>query len=404
MNLRLQHIYNFHVSKLFGSDLHLFELSVWLQAFGLALISVFIPIILFQLGLSITEIIVFYVIYHIVDIPLNLVAKRVIESRGARFTVIAATISLVLYFIVLFNLNNNWFLVVLLALLLAIYDAFYWVGHLYIFANSAHKNSHLRADVGMLKAVRILGGLVAPIVGAYILIYMSDQTLIFVSTIIMMASLIPLFRMRHLVFKPELPRSSFMEFFKRPKERINYLLTALSALRMEVGEVLWPFFIFFVYGSLKAVAYIPMLIALSSLMLTFLAEKLSIQRNIYKMVAWGSLVVAIIWSLRLAFYNHEFFAIGSVLIIALMSVLIDVPLEVSIFRRATETNPLAAMTYLNLVRMAIRAALYVALLIILSLKGDIFMAAFWVITALMFFQFFYSLKVSKHSLSQHNTG
>ncbi len=400
MNLRLQHIYTFHISKLFGTDLHLFELGVWLHSFGLALISVFIPIILFQLGLTLPEIIAFYALFYILNVPINFIARKVIEQRGARFAVIFSSFALVLYFFILFNLHNNWLMIILLAVSVATYDAFYWVGHLYIFTKSIHHTGKLRGDVGMLKAVRILGCLVAPIVGAYILIYAQQKTLIFVAALLVMGSLIPLFRMRHLVFKPEEPTLGFMEFFKGPREKINYAFTALAALRTEVSDVIWPFFIFFIYGSLKTVAYIPMLIALSGLFLTLIAGKFSLKRNIYKMIAWGGLMVAIVWVMRLALYTNETFAILSVLLIALLGIFVDVPSEVAIFTRANETNPLAAMTYLNAVRMFARGTLYLILLVVVSLSANFFIASFYIIVALMLLQFILGLKVAKHHIPQ----
>ncbi len=396
MNLRLQHIYNFHISKLLGSDLHLFEFSVWLHSFGLALISVFIPIILFQLGFSLLQILAFYAIFNIINVPLNLYARHIIEEYGARWAVILATIALIIYFVILHSLLSAHFIwLIVLAALLAFYDSFYWVGHLYIFVRSAHKSSNLRNDVGMLTAIRILGGLVAPIIGAYILIYGKEQTLIFVAALIMTASLIPLYRMRHLVFKPEEPTQGFQEFFQKPSEKVNYFFSALDALRAETSEVIWPFFIFFIYGSLKEVAYIPMLISISGLLLTLVAGSFSLKRNIYKMIAWSSFAIAVFWALRLFLYGNEFYAISSVFVIAMLGILMTVPLEVAIFHRAHETSILAATTYLNVFHMGARAVLYLVLIGVILLSANIFIASFYIITALMLLQFIIALRVAK---------
>src|SRR4051812_46445062 len=129
-----------YISKFFRTDLHLFELTVLLHAFAQALVSVFIPIFLYKLGFGLSEIVVFYIIFNFVDVPLNLFAAKLIQKRGARFVVMLGLFSQVIYFIILYNLQHNWTMLFLLAEFIAVFDSFYWVAHLYIFASAAHKS------------------------------------------------------------------------------------------------------------------------------------------------------------------------------------------------------------------------------------------------------------------------
>jgi len=379
MSRRTTHFYSGYVSKLFNTDLHLFESGVWLEAFGQALIAVFIPIILWDIGLGIPEIIIFYILFNFLDVPLNLVAGWLIQKLGARVVMILATLSQLVYFILLYNLRDSWGMIGLLALFIAIYDSFYWVAHLYIFSSAAHKSRLLRNDVSTLKNVRILGMLVAPLIGGFILSNTGPSTLIGVAAFVMALSLIPLFRMRHLKFIPEKKTATFKQFFNMKSEKVNYLFTSLDAIRQETEDVIWPFFLFFTFKSLSTVAAAPFLMALVELIVITRIGKMSHKRSIYKLISWGAVGALAIWVLRLFLYNAQWFAVGSVAVMTVLVILIDVPLEVSIFSRAHETDDLAAVTYLNLFRMLARGLLYVALFVL----GTYFTGAFYIVPVVL---------------------
>ncbi len=368
-----------YISKFFRTDLHLFELTVLLHAFGQALVSVFIPIFLYKLGFSLSEIAVFYILFNFIDVPLNLVAAKIIQKEGARFVVILGLFSQVAYFIILYNLQHNWTMLLLLAIFIAIFDSFYWVAHLYIFASAAHKSKVIRTDVGFLKAIRLLGGLFAPLIGAWVLGVSDQKTLIFFSTVVIFASLLPLFRMRHLKFVPENSDISPEKFFSSTNEKANYFLSALQAVVEEVETAILPFFIFFTFGNLGSVALVPVLIALAELMLSYWIGQLSLKKNIFKLISLGSFSIAMIWLIRLKFMFSLNYILLSVFAVALLLILIIVPIEVSIFQRSQVTDELASVTYLNLVHMFARGVLYT----ILFLCGTYFFGAFYIVVGVL---------------------
>lgn len=379
--LRSLEVYSTQINKLMGSDLHLFELSVWIQTFAQSMISVFVPVILYKLGFPIREVFLFYVVFHAIDVPLNIWAKRLIQKYGARKVVMFSIVAQLLYLILLYNLHQSWIQLVFLALFLAIFDAFYWVAHLYIFVKAAHgKNKRLRSDVGALNVIRLIGGFFAPAIGAFILIETNSHTLIFLSTLLMFSSLIPLARMRHLKFFPEEGSTGMREFFKPRAQKILYFFDGLSVIRFEMEGIIWPFYIYLVYENLKTVAFVPILVSVGTLAVTFIAAKMSVRENIYKMIAWGGFGTGIIWALRLMFLGNEFILIGSVLIISLLAILIDVPLEVAVFDRGKHSDILNSVTYLNLIRMFF-GGLFFAMLIFFA---DEFHSSFIIMTVLLF--------------------
>ncbi len=391
MNLRYFYSYNEHLRELFGTDMHLFELSVWIQAFAQSLISVFVPIILWMIGFPIFQIMAFYFLFNAIDVPFNLAARKVIVRMGAKTALIFSIIAELIFLIIFFNLSHSFAWLAAMAFFMAIFDSFYWVSHLYIFAQAAHKTEKMRGDVSALNIVRTIGGLLAPAIGALLLIAAGQKTLIFATTFLMLGSLIPLSMMKHAEFKPDVAPSRAKEFFSRPLEKINYLMGAFAALQAEVEDTIWPFFIFFLFVSIRAAAYIPVIISLAGLIFTYISGKFSVRRNIYRMIAFGALAVFAVWILRVSFINNPVVSYASVFLIAIMAIFIDIPLDVATFERGTQRGILNAVTYRNLTRMGLRALLYLALMF----SADIFAASFGAVIIGMFVLFVFAWSVSR---------
>ena len=127
--------YNYHkIYRLFRTEFWLFESSVWFHTFARSMISIFIPILLLRFDYSITELMIYYLIFNIFDFPLNFFARWTIRKFGAKKTIILGILALIAYFACLYNLGpNNWSLLIVMALCAALYDTWYWGAHIYYF-------------------------------------------------------------------------------------------------------------------------------------------------------------------------------------------------------------------------------------------------------------------------------
>ena len=83
--MHIYHFYHHHkLSRLRFTDFWLYELSVWLHTFAFSLVNVFNPILLLKAGYSLPSVVGYYLLLNAVNLPLNLLARAIIRSLGAR--------------------------------------------------------------------------------------------------------------------------------------------------------------------------------------------------------------------------------------------------------------------------------------------------------------------------------
>jgi MFS family permease len=371
--MQLFHFYNNHRKEL-SSDFWLFEFSVWLHTIARSVIAVFVPIFLLQLGYGIRTVIAYYLLFNLIDVPLNFAVEALLRRIGARRVIVLATLASIAYFLLLGRISNgSLLLLALLALLDAIYDTFYWVGHIYLFLNSSGAPKESNKHTGILYSIRTFGGMIGPLIGAGLLLFTSENFLILISVILFIFSIIPLIDLKHTADRPRVPHFTFRHFFKDPRDKRDYFYTFLTAIHAASDGVVWPLFIFTLFGTIKSVAYIAIIVSISKIVCSYLSVILRKKRR-QELIALGAISLAVIWILRLL-YPLPGFIYASVLIAGFLTLLVDVPIDVSLFERGRGMRALATATYHNVISMSGQLALYALLIVATSIfKFDFILA------------------------------
>lgn len=389
--MQLAHFYNRH--RLYRlsrhPDLHYFELAIWLHTLARSLISVFVPILLLESGYSLSEVIIFYLLFNAIDIPLNFVVERVMRKIGARKVMILGTIATIAFFGLLGALPpDNWPLLWLLALLAAVYDTLFWISHVYLFIEVNREGVDSGKTVGALEGIRQLANISGPLVGAAILIIFGKGLLAIASVCIFAISIIPLFKMRHVRDLPNEKRLTLSEFFSTPQERKNYLTLALWSIHDEVDGIIWPLFIFTIFGTIGSVAAVPVIVSISTIFFSYLAGKLTKQYGT-RMVIVGSLIIACIWILRIIIPDTFLYYV-SIFAVGIFSLLVTIPIDAGITARGIKIGSLAAATHRNTVSMILRVPLYIALILLV----DVFKLSFGIAALSLIIVFYITLALT----------
>jgi MFS family permease len=361
------------IYRLFHSEFWLFELSVWLHVFSRAMIAIFIPIFLLNLNYSLSDVMLYYIIFNFFNLPLNFLAKWLIEKVGARKVIILGTIFSVIFFIILYSLNsNNWLLIILLALFGALYDSFYWVGHIYLFMKCNRSTKSVTKDLSVLYIVKKLATFIAPIIGAGILIFFEKNVLIIISVTILILSSWPLFRIKDIKDKPA-RKTTFFKFFKTWSDVKEYLIYSIASFHWVSEGVIWPIFIYSLFASIESVAIIPVIVSLTTIVFTYFAGRFT-KGNHSVVMSLGAFLVACTWLARV-FIQNEIFYFISIFLIGLFIILYALPLDTLLYAKGEKKNALATSTYRNFFSMLPRILFFSLLYFMLEVFKVSFITA-----------------------------
>ena len=370
------HLYNFyhgHRLKRFTlTDFWLYELSVWLHTLAMSLISVFIPAILIQDGYALSDVIHFYLIYNIIDVPLNFAARELVVKHGARWAIAAATVFAIIFFYLFLTLHSKeWSMVILMCFVLAIYDSLYWVASLYLFIESDGKSKSISRSTGILYGVKNFAALFGPLIGAGIIVYVGHSALLVATIAMFVLALMPLLSVDDFPDRPAPSLQPVAKFFDKPRGRHIIQTICLYGIHDSVEHTLFPLFIFLVFGTIQSVAGVAVAMSLTAIFFSVALGKVD-PVNRERAIALGALLIALIWISRLLISNNVWFY-ASICAAGLFQYLILVPLDGKLFDYGRSIgDSLSASVWRNVAFMGANVVLYG----ILALLVDVFNVSF----------------------------
>ncbi len=394
--MHLFQTYNLHHinRRLDHADFWLFEISVWLHTMALSMMSVFIPIFLLESGFSLSLVITYYVIAYGVNVPISFIAPKLINRIGARLVIALSTVCIIGYVSVLLVVTPAQVgLILLLAFLGAMYDAFFWVSHLYIFVQSNNREEVSDRNTSILFSGRRVAGVLGPVVGAVVLVFAGEPTLLVVTIVMFVFSLVPLLRVDDYEDRPRKNITPFRSFLSNETDIVNYISSALFSIH-KVGEfVIWPLFIYLTFQTIQSVAFVPIIISSTAVFFSFFIKRFSFVIR-EKLIIIGALLASFVWLLRIYIEVPEFYFL-SILLGGLFMLVIGVPLDGSIFARARHSDALAACTYRNVFNMSAGFGFFVILFFTVNIFKVSFVTASISLFALFAVNLFFLLRVSK---------
>lgn len=370
--IQLLHFYHQNRwQRLLHSDFWLYELSVWLHTFSRALIAVFIPIFILQIGYSLQEVIIYYLIYNIMDLPFNFMARWFVQKIGARWVIIIGSIFSLAFFASLYALGpNEWGLLLLIALFAALYDAFYWIAHIYFFLKCSKNDKNIAKDASFQLIIKRVASIIAPALGAAVIVLFDRQVLIIVSMVFLVASIIPLFKLKKIEDKPVKKSKGFNEFFKKWSVSRDYLMAGFWSMHCAAESIIWPLFIFVSLSSIQSVAMLPIIVSFTTIIFIYFVGQISKKKR-NTLIIIGSAAIAFMWIMRIMIHSNLFYY-TSVLLVGLFSIFISIPLYSSIYEKGEKMDALSTSTYRNATHMFFKVIIFT----ILALMVNVFDVSF----------------------------
>jgi len=233
-------------------------LSVSIVTLAVAMVAIFEPIYLYQLGFSLQQILLFYLAVYVLYLVFVPLGAKFARRFGYEKAILVGSPFLALYYIFLFLIPQNPAFVGLAIAVFVLQKMFYWPGYLADFARFG-RGSERGRELSNLLLVTMIMSIAGPLLGGALLAAWGFKVLFAVATIIILASNLPLLATPER-FTP-VPFSyfhSFRRLFYRENRRnfIGYLGFGEELIVM----VIWPVFIytiltnFFEIGSVVALS------------------------------------------------------------------------------------------------------------------------------------------------------
>lgn len=389
--MQLFHTYHSHrFDKLFHSDFWQFEFSVWLHVVARSFVAVFVPILILQTGFSIREVMVYYLIFMIIDVPLNFVGRWLVETIGARKVIMLGTCALIAFSLLLLELSVSWVLLIILAFFAALYDAMYWVAHIFLFIESVDDPNESGESTSLLYIVKRIAGLLGPAIGAGMLLLWGDTGVLLLSIVVLGLSLIPLFMARHIPDKPKKKHLSWKEFFSSWKQKRNYLTMGFFAIHGSAESVVLPLFIFMTFESIESVSAIPIIISIAAIVFSYTTGKLRGEGR-EKLIVAGASLIALVWLIRL-FVQLPLLYYVTIFMVGIFSLMISLPLDSNMFAYGKQKDALSTAMYRNAFAMGFKILFYAVMTALLYIFHVGFAIAALSMLGIVVLSYVFSLK------------
>lgn len=152
--------------KLLDDNLKNITISTTLVQFGNALVTVFIPLLLLQSGLSLTEVCLYFVVYAVFKLAINYPAMLITNRWGAKISLMLSNVFQAIYLILLVAVvNGDLRFVWLVAAFTSLCNAFAWNAY-HLHVSRVINNTRKGQDIATIESIGILASSIAPAVAA----------------------------------------------------------------------------------------------------------------------------------------------------------------------------------------------------------------------------------------------
>ncbi|MEK7646902.1 MAG: MFS transporter [Patescibacteria group bacterium] len=279
------YLHNFFRNK----EMNEIYISYGILNFALGLISVFVPIYLYQLGYSMPHILLYFFLFSLAFVLFSFLGAQIVSHLGVKHTELASMPILIGYFIGLQFLPSYPILFYILPTIIAMKTV------LYNF--SFHLNFVEHSDVGnrgkqisLLQSSALLTGALAPLFGGLIIKFFDFQILFGIGTALLVASTVPLFlspdRHEPLSFDS---KSLFGEIFHYENFSL-FSSFAGYAIESWIGSVIWPVFIFLLLAGTEGVGAVTTLSTAATLLIFYFVGHATDRQHWRPFLKWSTIL------------------------------------------------------------------------------------------------------------------
>ncbi|MEK7452732.1 MAG: hypothetical protein AAB614_00690 [Patescibacteria group bacterium] len=258
------HIQNFLKNK----EMNEMYLSVFLMSIAQGLVAIFVPIYLYSLHYSISEILFYYFLISAYFLILTPFLIKIISKIGVKHSIGISIPFHIIYFLGLNIIESLPLLFYILPAILSSSLIFHNIGyHLNYMEHSDSERTE--KEVSILIILPVIASIASPFIGGFIAFVFGYSYIYIIGSIILSLSIMPLF-----VTKDQKEKINFKtnEIFKNVIKKENKFLTTsfmAYAATSTIGIVIWPLFLTTLNISTKIIGFIISVTAISTLFFSY---------------------------------------------------------------------------------------------------------------------------------------
>lgn len=353
----------------------------FINGFAGALVGIFIPIYLFKLNYSLSQVLIYYLIYGIAVFFAFVGAGYFSSYFGLRKAILAGFPFLFLYIGMLYALPVFSLPLYYIAIVNAIAVSLYWFpSHVFFAEYSSDKK--MGSNVGKLLAFPQLAGIFAPLVGGAIATFAGFSILLIVAGAIFLISAIPLLWLPELSKPVSFSPSKFKDMFKLHS---SYVSTEfVENIREEMEGIIWPIFIYLTFKNIFSIGILGSLLSAGSFFFMLLVGRYSDKMDKKIFLKIGALIMIVLWIVRYyAVYEIPIYILT--LLAGFFGALILVPFSSIVFSLSRKDNIAEFIIFREIPVTLARIVIYSFALILISNINHLFLFTAFSNIFLLFF-------------------
>ena len=259
------------------TNLKKYNIFITITTFAKLMIEVFIPLLLYNIGFQLNEILIFYLVQFFTIFLFNIPATYIGQKITFKKLMIISSILFSITYIYINYITKNIIKLIILSILNGLYLSTYWIGR-HIYGISIIKEKETTDNVSKYMIFGIIGSLPASYIGAYILEKYGYISLSIIILILSFISLFPLFKIK---INQKINKIKIKQIIKKfPKQ--NYIFLFFEQLKF-FTILLFPLYIYInIKSELKYIALTNVIIGISSILyILFIAKKMDENKKDY---------------------------------------------------------------------------------------------------------------------------
>jgi len=242
--------------------------SMSLRSFGFSLIGIFVPVYLYQKGISLQDIFLFIASILLLRIPVSFAAGKIIGRIGPKHTIAISTVIFIVFLLLLLSFETIGWPLILLSFVFTVANGLFFIAYATDFSKIQHKE-HGGKELGWLYIFERAGSALGPLVGGIAASLVAPELTMVLAIIVLLVSLVPLFLTNEPV---RLHQVIDYRGFSNKQHIRDYISFSAFQVQNVASNMIWPLLIAVMIFTEGTYAKLGFLIALSMLISMFAAR------------------------------------------------------------------------------------------------------------------------------------